>query len=114
MSCLPHLNKNAHVYPQFYTWPWFQRNYSLYEPVIFSVVPCYFHPSIYLSTPEVYHPAAIPPLSPVAFSEHQSERSYNSYYTYTPAEMNACKTEVLEKTSTVHSSSGNLILLSSN
>lgn len=76
------------------------------------MVPCYFHPSVYLSTPEVYNPGAVP-LSSVAFSQYQSERSYNSYCRYNPVETNACKIEVLEKTSTVHSSSGQKTMVGS-
>ncbi|XP_020654696.3 RNA-binding protein 44 isoform X1 [Pogona vitticeps] len=107
---LPYLNKHTH--PEFSSWPCFQRNYSSYEPVIYSVVPFYFHPSVYLSTPEMYNLGATT-LSPVAFNQHQTERSCKSYYRYTPAEMNDCKIEVLEKTSTVHSFSGQKAMIRS-
>ncbi|KAJ7344938.1 hypothetical protein JRQ81_000888 [Phrynocephalus forsythii] len=110
MSCLPYLDNNTHGNPPFYAWPWFQRNYPVYEPAVFSVVPFYFHPSVYLSTPEIYDPGVVLPLSNMTY-QHQSKRSYNNYCRYTPAELNACKI-VLEKTSTVHSSSGQQIVSS--
>ncbi|XP_063003767.1 RNA-binding protein 44 [Elgaria multicarinata webbii] len=118
MSCPPYFNENSYAHPPLYTRPWFLRDCSHYEPVPYSVVPFYFHPRVYLATPEVYrhkiidpsNPFMVVPFLPVPFNHHQRESSYCSCAT---AEMNACRLEVLEKPNTVHSNSGEKAIIKS-
>lgn len=119
MSCLPYFNEHLYARPLFCTRPWFQGDCSFYEGAAYSVVPLYFYPRSYFSTPEFrYSPISREPLntfmvassfSPVTFNHGQRD---SNYWRYATATMNASAIQALENPKTICNPQGELILLS--